>query len=75
MENYTAEDFCLMVEGKFGWSVGEQARNILLEEGSLADQNENALQLIADFARSRKEQEFADEIYSYLKKLEEGQAE
>ena len=62
------EDFCLMVEGKFGWSVGQQAADLLIGGESLEEQNEYALEEILILAKKYKP-DLAEEITEYLAKI------
>ncbi len=61
------EDFCYMVHGKYGGSVGEQAEDLLLREGQLKNQNVYALHEILVLAK-RYKPDLASEIEEYLKR-------
>jgi hypothetical protein len=58
-------DFCYMVDGKYGSSVGDQARSLLFCGEELEEQNPNALKEILVFAKKYKK-DLAEEIEEYL---------
>lgn len=69
--NYDEEDFCDIVEARYGGSVGAQARDIFAGE-DLEKQNPAALECIADLARLKGEKELANELKEYLKNIYKG---
>lgn len=58
--------FLADIENKYGWAVAEQARNVIVYNQSLEDQNPNALKLIFDVAERRKEHDLAEELAEFL---------
>ena len=69
LEHYSENDFCNLVENRYGWSVGGQARAIFAGE-PLEEQNRNALACIVDLARSKKELELVEELTEYIEQGE-----
>lgn len=70
LEKYDDEDFCDILEARYGWSIAGQARGILNGE-DLEEQNTNALRYIQEFASIKGENELANELKAYLDSLEE----
>lgn len=61
-------EFCDMINGKYGWSVASQCRDIFDGE-ELEEQNPNALQYIAEYADDVGEQQLSNNIWTYLNKI------
>lgn len=60
------EAFLADVNSKYGWAVEEQARDLIVNNQSMEEQNPNALQLIFDVAVKRNEHDLAEELAEYL---------
>lgn len=65
LEDYSQEDFVLVITAEYGTAVAEQAKAILDGE-AMEDQNSNALRYIMKFARMKGEDTLADKIKEYL---------
>ena len=65
LNKYDITDFVEMVDSNYGWSVSNQAKDILTGE-SLDEQNPNALKLIMELAKRKGEIELAETIEEYL---------
>lgn len=59
------EAFLADIRAKYGWAVEEQAADIL-NGGRYEDQNPNALKIIFDVAKERKEYDLAEDLAEFL---------
>lgn len=59
------EGFLADIRSQFGWAVAEQATAILGGDG-YENQNPNALKLIFDVAKQRREYELAEDLADFL---------
>ena len=59
------ETFLADIRSQFGWAVAEQATAILNGDG-FENQNQNALKLIFDVAKQRREYDLAEDLADYL---------